>query len=67
MVTATSTATPSSGTADSNSARCGANHDKKDTTMETAKVQQSACGVKDDNVGGIDSNLSDSNTMQWHY
>jgi len=67
MVTATSTAIPSSGTADDDSTRHGANHDKKDTTMETDKAQQSACGVKDDDVGGIDSNLSDSNTMQWHY
>ncbi len=66
-VTATSTSTPSSGTADDDSTRCSANHDKKVTTMETVKVQQSTCGVKDDDVGGIDSNLSDSNTMQWHY
>jgi len=70
MVTATSTATPTSGTADDDSTistRCGANHDKKDTKMEIVKVQQSTCGVKDDNVGSIDSNLRDSNTTQWHY
>ncbi len=40
---------------------------KKDTTMETVKAQQSTCGVKDDDIGSIDSNLSNSNTMQRHY
>jgi len=67
IVTATLTATPSSGAADDDSTKRGANHDKKDTTMETVKAQQSTCGVKDDEVSGIDSNLMDSNTMQWHY
>jgi len=52
-----STATPSRGAADDDSARCGADHNKKATTMKTAKAKQSRCGVKDDNIG---SNLGDS-------
>ncbi len=66
MVTATLTAIPSSGNADNDSARCSAYHDEKATTMKTIKVQLSTCSVKDDDIGSIDINLRDSNTMQWH-
>jgi len=34
--------------------------------MKTIKVQLSTCSVKDDDIGSIDINLRDSNTMQWH-
>ncbi len=57
MVMVILTATPSSGTADDDSTRRGADHNKKATTMKTAKAKQSRCGVKDDNIG---SNLGDS-------